>query len=80
MTFLSGCGDKSFLDANVSCGEFEAHNCTCGGSTQNSFQHLLSTLPEPGAAAGAVTALLVLAGLRRRRQPDSNPGPPPDRM
>ncbi len=39
-SFLANCGDKSFVDEDVPCGEFEARACQCGGDTQNSYQHL----------------------------------------
>jgi hypothetical protein len=38
MTFLEGCGDKSFVDMDVPCGEVEQRACACGGATQNSYQ------------------------------------------
>jgi hypothetical protein len=41
MTFLANCGEKTFVDMDVECGEFEARACTCGGDTQNSYQTLL---------------------------------------
>jgi hypothetical protein len=47
MTFLSSCGpsvNKTFTDADVPCGEASARACTCGASTQNSFQYLTATL------------------------------------
>jgi len=47
MTFKTGCGataDKMFTDETVECGEFEPRACTCGGTTQNSFQYLQATL------------------------------------
>jgi hypothetical protein len=51
MTYLNGCGAKSFQDEYVSCGEFSARNCQCGGATQNSVQHILqvfgSAIPSP---------------------------------
>jgi uncharacterized protein (TIGR03382 family) len=42
MTYLNGCGKKSFQDINSQCGEFEGRNCQCGGATQNSHQELLA--------------------------------------
>ncbi len=36
MTYLGGCGEKSFQDADVACGEGSARPCACGGATQNS--------------------------------------------
>jgi hypothetical protein len=41
MTYLSGCGQKWFRDADAQCGEFSARPCDCGGTTQNSYQRLL---------------------------------------
>lgn len=42
MTFLASCGDdKSFVDMDVACGEFEARNCCTGSATQNSYQTLI---------------------------------------
>ncbi|MBA2538440.1 MAG: hypothetical protein H0V17_02290 [Deltaproteobacteria bacterium] len=46
MTFLSGCGEKSFTDAEVPCGESEARACNCGGNTQNSYAYLADLLGE----------------------------------
>jgi hypothetical protein len=43
MTFLDSCGEsKSFTDADVACGEFEARSCCSGAATQNSYQTLVS--------------------------------------
>ncbi|HTM19226.1 MAG TPA: hypothetical protein VL172_01920 [Kofleriaceae bacterium] len=42
MTYLSDCGDKSYTDEDVQCGEFEARACQCGGDTQNAYQKILS--------------------------------------
>lgn len=44
---LNGCGAKSFTDADVTCGEFSARACRCGGNTQNSFQYLKNFLGTP---------------------------------
>lgn len=54
MTYLGGCGDKSFQDVYAQCGEFEPRECQCTGtdgdaSTQNSVQEMLQTL---GASDG----------------------------
>ncbi len=46
MTYLSGCGAKSFQDVSAPCGEFEARSCAvpgqydCGYAEQNSVQLL----------------------------------------
>ncbi len=42
MTYLSGCGAKSFRDYDAPCGENQARSCQCGGSTQNSVQSMLA--------------------------------------
>jgi hypothetical protein len=44
MTYLFGCGPKSFQDQDVSCGEYNERQCYCGGQTQNSYQYLLGVL------------------------------------
>jgi hypothetical protein len=43
MTYLTGCGDKSFLFQDSVCGEFEARDCRCSRS-QNSARMLLDRL------------------------------------
>jgi hypothetical protein len=63
---FSICLPKSFLDEDAPCGTTAPAACSCGGTTQNSYQRMLATLPEPGGAAGAGIALIVLAALRRR--------------
>jgi len=67
MTYLNGPLPKVFEDQAAACGESQARPCRCGGTTQNSYQWLLTTLPEPGPAAGAAAAIAALAGLRKRR-------------
>lgn len=67
MTYLGGPLPKVFEDQAAACGESQPRACRCGGTTQNSHQWLLATLPEPGPAAGSAAAIAVLAGLRRRR-------------
>jgi len=37
MSFLNGCGPKSFRNENSNCGGFQAASCVCGGSTRNSY-------------------------------------------
>lgn len=48
-TYLSGCAlPKRFQDRTVSCGEYSAESCACGGTTQNSHRVLLGKLgPAP---------------------------------
>ncbi len=56
MTYLTGCGDKIFVNRTVACGEFDGpRRCKCG-ATQNSFVKLTSeigsgTAPQPPNAA-----------------------------
>lgn len=52
MTYLSGCGSKSFQDTNAQCGEFEPRQCNCGRATHNSVQLMLQKI---GPAGGNVT-------------------------
>ncbi len=51
MTYLTGCGPKTFQDQYVPCGEFEARECTCGDPTQNSVDAMLNLF---GPADGTV--------------------------
>lgn len=49
MTYLWGCGRKSFVDQDAPCGEYQERSCACGGDTQNSYQYLMSILgPSEG--------------------------------
>ena len=41
MTYLSGCGPKSFQDTDAECGESSPRPCSCGSDKQNSVKHLL---------------------------------------
>jgi len=64
---VSTCLPKAFLDEDAPCGTTAPSACICGGTTQNSYQQMLATLPEPAGAAGAGVALLALAAVARRR-------------
>ncbi len=61
MTYLGGCGHKTFQDRTVSCGEYQARACMCSGQ-QNSYRVLLDRLgpagatPPPPPPTGDVTA------------------------
>lgn len=44
MTYLSGCGKKRFIHADVRCGENERRDCDSGEATQNSHERLLDVL------------------------------------
>jgi hypothetical protein len=48
MTYMSGCGGKSFVDKDVPCGEKKKRVCKGGAPTQNSYRHLLTIFgPRP---------------------------------
>lgn len=49
MTYLSGCGAKSFQDVAAQCGEFSARECICNRPSQSSVQVLYDKL---GPASG----------------------------
>jgi hypothetical protein len=65
MTYLGGCGQKSFQNVGL-MRQYSARSCNCGGGTQNSVQMLLDangpadaiapvvsiTQPADGAAVG----------------------------
>lgn len=59
MTYLGGCGSKSFQDQTVQCGTSAPVNCQCGESTQNTVDKLLSNVGpapvEPGTPTTPVT-------------------------
>lgn len=44
MTYLSGCGPKSFVDQDAPCGESKKRVCEGGGKTQNSYRRLIDVL------------------------------------
>lgn len=55
MTYLQGCGRKTFRDIDAECGEEKPRRCHGGAATQNSYRHLLEVLgprraPVPAAA------------------------------
>lgn len=50
MTYLQGCGEKTFQDQDAPCGEYEARTCGSGQETQNSYRQLAATV---GLRAGA---------------------------
>jgi hypothetical protein len=51
MTYLNGCGAKSFQDIDAQCGEYSPRACECNRSSQNSVQLLLEKV---GASDGSV--------------------------
>jgi MYXO-CTERM domain-containing protein len=60
MSYLSGCGDKTFQDGEYQCGEYSPRACECGGATQNSYQYILSlfgpAVPDLQAPTAAIVA------------------------
>jgi hypothetical protein len=44
MTYLRGCGQKTFVDADAPCGEAKKRNCEGGAATQNSYRRLIDVL------------------------------------
>lgn len=67
MTYLSGCGQKTFQDAYATCGEYEPRECSCERPSQNSVQLLYEKLgasdgseppPPPNDASAPDVALL----------------------
>ena len=52
MTYLTGCGAKTFVDKDVPCGEKTKRTCEGGAPTQNSYQWLMRVLgARPSAPA-----------------------------
>jgi MYXO-CTERM domain-containing protein len=67
MTYLNSpwsdegsCWPKSFQDKDTQCGEYNPRACDCGGSTQNSHQHILNMfgagVPDTAAPTAAITS------------------------
>jgi MYXO-CTERM domain-containing protein len=55
MTYLGGCGNKSYQDVDARCGEGSPRNCECGGATQNSFRRILATFGSATPTPPSVT-------------------------
>jgi MYXO-CTERM domain-containing protein len=60
MTYLYGCGEKSFQDGDYPCGEYEARACECGGNSQNAYQYIMdlfgSAVPDTQAPTASITS------------------------
>lgn len=58
MSYLYGCGDKTFQDGDYQCGEYNPRACECGGNTQNSYQYILglfgSAVPDTQAPIATI--------------------------
>jgi uncharacterized protein (TIGR03382 family) len=48
MTYLGGCGDKTFRDVDAQCGEFQPRQCNCNRPSQNSVATLIDKLGAAG--------------------------------
>lgn len=59
MTYLSGCGEKTFQNGDYACGEGSPRACQCGGNTQNSYQHILDSFGAAAPDTAAPTAGIV---------------------
>lgn len=59
MTYLGGCGAKTFQDIDAPCGESEQRPCACGAATQNSVATLRARLGSAGDAAGSPDVAIV---------------------
>lgn len=51
MTYLNGCGTKTFQDTAAQCGEFEPRQCNCNRTSHNSVQLMLDKLGPSGPVA-----------------------------
>lgn len=60
MTYLYGCGEKSFQDGDYPCGEYEPRACECGGASQNAYQYILDlfgpAVPDTEAPTATITS------------------------
>lgn len=59
MTYLPDCGPKAFQDLDAQCGEYNVRACSCGGATQNSYQHIMGifgpSMPDTQSPTAAIT-------------------------
>jgi hypothetical protein len=59
MTYLYGCGEKTFQDGDYECGEYSPRACECGGATQNAFQYITdlfgAAMPDAAEPTAAIT-------------------------
>jgi len=46
MSYAAPCGERSFQDRELACGEYFARTCGCGGDQQNTYQRLADVLGE----------------------------------
>ncbi len=62
MTYLGGCGAKTFQNTDAQCGEDAPRQCACGTATQNSVQMLLQRIGPADEIAPTVTISRPLSG------------------
>jgi hypothetical protein len=53
MSYLTGCGAKTFQDVDARCGEYGERDCYCGAETQNSVQMFDERLGPNGVGNSA---------------------------
>ena len=46
MSYAAPCGERSFQDRDLACGEYFARPCGCGGDQQNTYERLAEVLGE----------------------------------
>ncbi len=51
MTYLGGCGAKTFKDLNAQCGEYQPRACNCNRAAQNSVQIMIEKLGAAGSGS-----------------------------
>ncbi|MBL8948146.1 MAG: hypothetical protein JNK45_33535 [Myxococcales bacterium] len=60
MTYLNWCGDVQYQDGDYPCGEYSERACSCGGNTQNSYQHILGlfgpSTPDTQSPVATITS------------------------
>jgi hypothetical protein len=67
MTYLSGCGNKTFQNQDAQCGEYSQRSCDCNRNTQNSVEILTQNVglgdglppPDPEEDEGPPSAEIV---------------------
>lgn len=74
MSYLHGCGEKSFQDEDAWCGEFGARECRSGGK-QNTYRRLAETV---GLREGAGATVADSDTTTRRPQHEAEPAPGDD--
>jgi MYXO-CTERM domain-containing protein len=62
LTYLAYTGHRDFQDQWADCGEYEPRECWCGGSQQNSFEHIMGIFGPAPPTPPEVTILEPAAG------------------